>query len=245
MPRPELNWSPCAAPPPLGSGGIHVWAFPIEPEPDELNRLAAHLSPEEMDRANQFRFPRLRERYIAGRGRLRLLLGRYLEFEPAQLRFDFTPRGKPLLSQSGIHFNLAHSNELALLAITKAAPVGVDLELIRPMPDGLEIARRFFAAGEVAGFDKVTANARDEAFFNLWTRKEAWLKATGDGISESLSKVELTFRAGEIPRVLAIDGDVSAAEEWSLHHLQPANGFVGALAIPCRDVRLNCWAITN
>jgi 4'-phosphopantetheinyl transferase len=140
-----------------------------------------------------------------------------------------------------LHFNLAHSGELALLALTRAGEVGVDVERIRPMPDALELAARFFSPREVAALQTVPPDDANAAFFRLWTRKEAWLKATGEGIAESLARVEVTCRAEEACRVVAIGGDAAAAAEWSLHSLEPAAGCLGALAIRRRDVRLRCW----
>ena len=112
------------------------------------------------------------------------------------------------------------------------------------MPNALEIAERFFSAGEIAALKTVPPAAREEAFFRLWTRKEAWLKATGDGIAESLSKIEVAFLHDEPPGVRAIGGDAEAARAWSICSLNPAPGFVGAVAIPARDVKLSCWRAT-
>jgi 4'-phosphopantetheinyl transferase len=121
--------------------------------------------------------------------------------------------------------------------------VGVDVERIRPMRDADRIAERFFSAREAEAFCKVPPAEQDAAFFSLWTRKEAWLKATGDGISESLSKFEVTFLPEDEPRVLAIAGDTAAGAAWSLCALNPASGFVGALAVQHRGVQLQCWCV--
>jgi len=241
MPLPEINWPAAPDSPRLRESEVHVWAFALDVPPERISALATTLSTDERQRAEQFRFPRLRERFIVGRGGMRAILARYTGSDPSRLQFSYSLRGKPRLTDSALEFNLAHSDELALLAVTDSVPVGVDVELIRPMPDGLDIARRFFAASEVAAFADVPTDAHDEAFFNLWTRKEAWLKATGDGISESLSKVEFTFRPGDTARVVAIDGNPRAAVEWSLSELQPAVGFTGAVALRVGEIRLNCW----
>ncbi|MSU58568.1 MAG: 4'-phosphopantetheinyl transferase superfamily protein [Pedosphaera sp.] len=226
------------APGALADGEIHVWVFGLDAPPEKISALAATLSADERERAGQYRFGQLRERFTVGRGRLRAVLGGYLARAPADLEFGYTARGKPTLKDEGIHFNLAHSDDLALLAVTRVAPVGVDLERIRRMPDAVAIAKRFFARREVAALADLPAAAQDEGFFNLWTRKEAWLKATGDGITASLAKVEFTFRPGERARVVAIDGDAGAAAGWSLFTLQPAAGFVGALAIHATEVEV-------
>lgn len=244
MTKPGINWPPPPAEVRLSANEVHVWAVALALPPAEIDALARLLSAEERHRAQQFKFPHLRHRFIVGRAALRSLLGRYLERAPAGLEFDYTARGKPELTGPGAgqwHFNLAHSHDLALIAVTQAAAVGVDVERIRPMPDAVGIAERFFSPRELAALRGVAPAARDAAFFRLWTRKEAWLKATGDGISESLSKIEVAFLREETPRVVAIAGDATAAEAWSLCALNPADGFVGALAMACREVRLHTW----
>jgi 4'-phosphopantetheinyl transferase len=239
-----VNWPPSSTELPLETRAVHVWAVPLDPAPEQIASLATVLSTDELERAEKFRFPQLRNRYVVARGSLRMLLGRYLQRDPAVLEFSYSSRGKPALKGQGaepLHFNLAHSHELALIAVTRAAPVGVDVERIRPMRDADRIAERFFSAREAEAFRKVPAAEQDAAFFSLWTRKEAWLKATGDGISESLSKFEVTFLPAAEPRVLAIAGDPAAGAAWSLCALKPACGFIGALAVECRSIRIQSW----
>jgi 4'-phosphopantetheinyl transferase len=239
-----INWPAPPAALYLDSQAVHVWAAPLDRSAEQIASLAKVLSTDELERAEKFRFPHLRNRYIAARGSLRVLLGRYLHRDPTALEFSYSSRGKPALKGQGtesLHFNLAHSHDLALIAVTRAAPVGVDVERIRPMRDADQIAGRFFSAREAEAFRNVPVAEQDTAFFSLWTRKEAWLKATGDGISESLSKFEVTFLPAAEPRVLAIGGDAAAGAAWSLSALNPAAGFVGALAMQCRGVRLQCW----
>jgi 4'-phosphopantetheinyl transferase len=241
-----INWAP---PPPacwtaLTENEVHVWAAALDLAPEKLAWLAAALSPDELARAERFRFPQLRTRFTAARGQLRKLLGQYLQLDPASLEFAYTARGKPGLAGAAagrLHFNLAHSQDLALIAVTRLAPLGVDVEKIRPMPDALAIAERFFSTAERAAFETLPSAAHDVAFFHLWTRKEAWLKATGDGIAESLSKIEVAFLPGEPARVRAIAGDAAAGDAWSLCELNPAGGFVGAVAIPSRQAAFECW----
>jgi 4'-phosphopantetheinyl transferase len=242
-----INWPPSPAELLLNPRAVHVWAVPLDLSPKKIARLATVLSADELERADKFRFPHLRSRYVAARGSLRVLLGRFLQRDPVTLEFNYSSRGKPALKGQGtelLHFNLAHSHELALIAITRAAPVGVDVERIRPMRDADRIADRFFSAREAEAFRSVPAAEQDAAFFSLWTRKEAWLKATGDGISESLSKFEVTFLPGDEPRVVAIAGDASAGAMWSLSALNPASGFVGTLAVQCQGIRIQCWSVS-
>jgi 4'-phosphopantetheinyl transferase len=241
-----INWPESTGEPHLQPQAVHIWAAPLDLATEQIGDLESLLSPDELERADKFRFPHLRNRYVAARGSLRVLLGRYLERDPAAVEFYYSSRGKPELKGQGVeqlHFNLAHSHDIALIAITRAAPVGVDVERIRPMRDADRIAERFFSAREAEAFCNVPAAEQDTAFFSLWTRKEAWLKATGDGISESLSKFEVTFLPAAEPRVLAIAGDPVAGAAWSLFALNPVSGFVGALALQHRDVQPQCWCV--
>lgn len=241
-----INWPPSPAELHLEPQAVHVWAVPLDLASEQIASLATVLSTDELERAEKFRFPHLRNRFIAARGSLRALLGRYLHRDPAALEFGYSSRGKPALKGQGatqLHFNLAHSHELALIAVACAVPVGVDAERIRPMRDADRIAERFFSAREAETFRSVPATEQDAAFFSLWTRKEAWLKATGDGISESLSKFEVTFLPADEPRVLAIAGDTAAGAAWSLCALNPASGYVGALAMQRRSARPQCWCV--
>ena len=239
-----INWPPPSACLQVGADEVQVWVVALDLPANETARLERLLSGEERQRANQFKLPHLRERYTVARATLRRILGSHLDCDPAILEFEYTPRGKPFLAGHAaghLHFNLAHSAELALIAVTQLAPLGVDVEHVRPMPEALGIAERFFSERELEVLQGLATEARDAAFFSLWTRKEAWLKATGEGISESLAKVEMAFLPNETPRVLAIAGDAGAAADWSLLPLSPTAGFVGALAIPHREVRLKCW----
>jgi 4'-phosphopantetheinyl transferase len=237
-PSPPTQWS-------LGDGEIHVWAGSLQATAAGTLTSARVLSRDEEARAGRFRFERDRDRFIVGRGLLRTLLAVYLDGDPSRLKFDYGPNGKPALSEfarsHGVHFNLAHSEDLLLVAVTLTWEIGVDVERIRPFADAEGIARRFFSQREWEGLRSLTDAQKPPAFFRLWTRKEAWLKATGDGISDSLGQVEVSFLAGEPARLLSLPGSPEVVHNWSLRELVPAPGFVGALAVPTQDMRLNCW----
>jgi 4'-phosphopantetheinyl transferase len=238
----KILWPPAPANLRLRENEVHVWAAPLDVVADVLTNLADTLFPEEKERAAKFKFEKHRNRFSAGRGWLREILGRYLQIGPAELRFTYSANGKPTLSQefasAGIYFNLAHSEDLALFAITRVGPVGVDAECIREIENVEELVTRFFSPRENELFQKLSAEEKPTAFFNLWTRKEALLKATGEGLTGGLNRVEVSFLKGEPARLLAISGDTKKATEWTLQELSPANGFIGALAIQARDVRI-------
>ncbi|MGE5138512.1 MAG: 4'-phosphopantetheinyl transferase family protein, partial [Rudaea sp.] len=210
-----------------------------------LARFAATLSPPELERAARFHFERLRQRFIAGRGLLRALLGRYLKVEPGQIEFGYGSAGKPMLltprPEMALHFNLAHTDDLALLAFTRLGPVGVDVERVRSLDDVTGLVSRFFSAREHAAFASLPEAQQPAAFFNLWTRKEAWLKATGEGIAHSLHLVEVSFLPREPTRLLAVPEPLSQGRPWTLLDLRPAAGFAAALAIAAAAPKLRCW----
>jgi 4'-phosphopantetheinyl transferase len=200
-----------------------------------MAQAASLLAPGEAERAARFRFEGGRHRAIAGRGQLRAVLGRCLGADPAALEFSYGPHGKPALagvwSGSGWHFNLAHSADLALLAVTRSGPVGVDVERLRPLADAGQLVSRFFSPREDAAFRPLPEDRKAAAFFRLWTRKEAWLKATGEGIAHSLDRVEVSFLPGEPARFLSLPEGPAALSRWRLHDLDCAPGFVAALAV--------------
>jgi 4'-phosphopantetheinyl transferase len=240
-----IHWPARAGAPPLAGNEIHVWATTLSAPSETISEFAAILSSDETARAGKFKFEKHQNRFIAGRGALRKILGPYLRANPANLRFTESTNGKPVLAEdfagTGIHFNLAHSDDLALVAVTRLGAVGVDVERIRPVNEMDHLVARFFSPRENEAFQKVAEKEKPPAFFNLWTRKEALLKATGEGITRSLSLVEVSFLPGEPARLLAIAGDASKAASWNLSELSPATGFTGALAIQARDMDVQCW----
>jgi len=230
-----ILWPTRSDAPPLAGNEIHVWATSLGVAPGILENISATLSPDETARANKFKFEKHRNRFIAGRGALRTILAQYLKASPPSLRFSYSENGKPVLAEefagTAIHFNLAHTGELALVAVTRIGVVGVDVESVRPVKDVDALVARFFSPREDELFQKVPEEEKSAAFFNLWTRKEALLKATGEGITRSLSLVEVSFLPGEPARLLGISGDATAGARWTLRELNPAMGFTGAVAV--------------
>ena len=229
----------------LAGDEIHVWCAGLDQLASDLPSFARPLSESERKRADRFQFDRDRNRFIVRHGLLRMILGRYLKIEPARVAFAYESRGKPLLSgPAGVppfHFNLSHSNGLALIAATRQAALGVDAEQVRFVPEADQIAAKFFSPRESAMLNAIPADQKMEAFFNCWTRKEAYLKATGEGIADALPRIEVSLTLGQPARLLKISGDALAASLWTLSALAPAPGFVGALAIKAGRLKLACW----
>lgn len=222
---------------------VHIWAASLDRTPGESERLRALLSEDELERAARFKFDMLARRFIAGRGILRSLIGAYIQMAPADLRFRYDA-GKPSLATqppAPLHFNLAHADDLAIYAVTRSSPVGIDVERVAPLPDATDIAANYFAPGEIRRL--ATAHDTAESFYRCWTRKEAFVKALGDGLAYDLDRFEVTLAAGDPARLLSVEDDAAEAAAWSLQHLDPAEGFVGALAVrgPLADIVCRTW----
>jgi 4'-phosphopantetheinyl transferase len=174
-----------------------------------------------------------RVQFVAARSALRSILGRYVGRPAEEVRFLLGPVGKPSLADasSPLFFNLSHSREVALVAVTRCGEIGVDVEHVRDMATRDAMAERFFHPNEVATLRSLAPGARAAGFFNAWTRKEAFLKATGKGISYGIDRVEVTLTPGDSPRVLGVDGSRTEAAAWSLGVFTPAAEYVGAVAM--------------
>lgn len=229
----------------LAKNEVHVWRVNLDLPVEQIQELAKTLSADEQLRADRFYFEQHRQRFMVGRGILRTILGRYLGIEPDQLQFDYSSRGKPSLAEScagnRVRFNLSHSQGLALYGFTQSRQIGIDLEYLRPMPDAEQIAQRFFSAGEYAVISALPPDKKQRAFFRGWTGKEAYLKATGDGLAGSLDQIEVCLTPGEPARLLSIKGDSQAASGWSLYNVTPASDYIGTLAVKGHNWHLVCW----
>lgn len=212
-----------------------------------MQQLAQTLTPDERLRVERFHFERDRQRFIVGRGILRMILGQYLGLEPGRLQFCYGPHGKPALAgtftgQTGrLCFNLAHSQNLALYAVTCEREIGVDIEYIRAISEADQITARFFSAQESAVWLSLPPDQRQAAFFNCWTRKEAYIKALGDGLAQPLAGFDVSLAPGEAAGLLSIGGDRQAAAPWSIQTLAPAPGYAAALAVKGHGWQLKCW----
>lgn len=218
---------------------IELWTWPLEWSASEIAVASAHLSEPEATRAARFIRARDRDRFIAGRARLREILGEYLGQPPASVDIRVDDDNKPYvpLRAGGLplHFNLAHSQGFAVLAVSRELPVGVDVELIRPISEGIT---RFFSDSEQAALAALAPEDWPRGFFQCWTRKEAFVKALGRGLLIPLKDFDVTLAPGEPPLVLRYMADPDAPRRWALRHLEFGAGFIGALAIPAENRRL-------
>jgi 4'-phosphopantetheinyl transferase len=214
----------------LGANEVHVWAVPLQGDPE---RFAGLLSRAEQQRLDRFHFADHRRRYQIGHGALRLILGAYLGIDPAAVEFAQGPRGKPYLASKGPYFNLSHSGKLALIGLA-SHEIGLDVEKVRHLESLTEIARKHFSPTEFAALSALEGDARELAFYRCWTRKEAYIKAIGEGLSMPLDIFDVSLC--EQPQFLACRDGKEDPSRWSMLDVSPGPDFVGAAALRARDV---------
>jgi 4'-phosphopantetheinyl transferase len=239
-------WQTPAQPPTLRDNQVHIWRANLGLPTLEIERLTNLLSTDEIARANKFRFVQHRSRFIAARGILRQLLGNYLDTSPRSLIFTYSDRGKPQLATDiSLQFNISHSQEHALFGFTLNHLIGVDIEYQRAMPDALKIAQRFFSLREYKMLEEVALEQQPKLFFQLWTAKEAYLKATGTGLSASLNTVEIALNQTKSLYLSSLKKDTIM--NWSLYSCTPATDYAAAIAINAQIPvqHLNFWHWSN
>ncbi len=224
---------------------VQVWRVDLDAICNEELRWQKSLSPDEQKRAGRFHFARDRQRFIAARSVLRMILGSYLKINPAALIFSYSKKGKPSLALAhtgnNIMFNASHSHGTALLAFDRGREIGVDVEQIRQDFDPAAIAQRFFSVAEQQELAGVPADDKVEAFFRCWTRKEAYIKATGDGLSLPLSQFDVALGRSEENALLATRPDPGERERWLLREVPAGSGYVAAVCVEGKDWKLKHW----
>jgi 4'-phosphopantetheinyl transferase len=232
----------------LSSDEVHVWRVSLDQSQATIERLKRLLATDELAKAGRFRFAKDRNQFIIGRGLLRVLLGRYLACVPAQIHFRYSSYGKPSLedgTQAGLQFNLSHSHQMALLAFACDRNVGVDIEYMRPDVEFEQLAQHFFSPTECAVLLDMAPALRKETFYNCWTRKEAYIKARGEGLSMPLDLFDVSLRPGEPAALLQCRENPAEVARWSLHALMPGEQYAAALAVEKTrehtEQRILCW----
>ncbi|HEV7371697.1 4'-phosphopantetheinyl transferase family protein [Arenibaculum sp.] len=234
------HWVPARGVAPLDEGVVDVWRVAMPAWRHSLGALAVHLDADERQRAAAFHFEKDRNSFVLARGVLRHLLGRYLAVPAAAVRIGTGGHGKPEV-EGPLEFNLSHSGELVLMAFALRRRVGIDVERVEARIDPLGLARGFFAPGEVATLEALPQERRLDAFFACWSRKEAWLKVTGTGLSFPLRDFEVGLEAGSVDALHSVEGSQDAALRWQVSDLEVGSGYRAALATEGRGARLRLW----
>ena len=244
--RPDAQWE--SPPQPLvvlQEDSIHVWRIPLNPSAPRLKAAGKILTQDETRRADRFLRAEHGHRFTTARAALRTLLAGYLDAQSGDLCLEQGQYGKPHLAgehaDSRIQFNVSHSGELALAAFCLDAPIGIDIEQNRPRPDMLKIAKRFFAKQEVDTLLCIEPEHQQAAFYTCWTRKEAYIKARGDGLHHPLKGFQVSLAPEDPPALLHADGEPQDGP-WTLYTLFPGDGYTGALAAQGPSRQISCFA---
>ncbi len=233
----------------LSDGEVHVWRASLDVPASRLRYLLDTLSADERSRHERFHFQKDRNHFAVARGFLRAVLGRYLRREPARLAFEYGPQGKPSLKTNtrggeASHtpaFNLSHSGGIALLALATRGEVGVDVEFMRDQISTDELAERFFSRQEAATLRALPKEIRRTSFFKCWTRKEAFIKAKGGGLSIPLDQFDVTFAPDAQPALLRTAWNPDEPSHWSMYALDPGEHYAAALATQGEALQVKCW----
>jgi 4'-phosphopantetheinyl transferase len=224
---------------------VQVWRVDLEAIRAQEARWQQVLSSDELIRAARFHFSRDRQRFVAARALLRTILAGYLRTDPKDVSFSYSKKEKPFLGPvhagGDVTFNISHSGEVALLAFTRGREVGVDVEQVRRDFDLEAIARRFFSAHEHTQLAALPAEDKADAFFRCWTRKEAYIKATGDGLSLPLSQFDVSLGCGETNALLATRPDGDGSPPWRIREVPAGPGYIAAVCVRGQDWKLNDW----
>ncbi len=230
----------------LGEDSVHLWRVDLDALAGEESRWSGMLAEDERVRAARFHFQLDRQHFIAGRAWLRRVIAAYLETDPKDLTFVYSEKNKPSLGgahiDTGLSFNISHSGGIALFAFTRHRQVGVDVEHIRHDFETASIAARFFSQREQEQLASLPLDQRHEAFFRCWTRKEAYIKATGDGLSLPLSQFDVSIAPDDQNALLATRPHKLETKRWSLRDVQVKAGYCGALCVSGTGWKLVGWS---
>jgi len=221
------------AAPNIPAGVARVWHWPLDVSALEVADLKKVLSPDEMERAERYRFDQHRNEFILTRAVLRMVLASHTAQSPESLSFDYSAQGKPALKNGppDLRFNVSHTEGLAVLALVREREIGVDAEKIRAQPDAQKLAKRFFSAREQLFLGKLSGDELQRAFFRCWTRKEAYIKAKGEGLSIPLHAFDVSLEEDQPAALVGTRPDPTEAGRWTLYDLSVGQGYAAALTV--------------
>ncbi len=239
------NWNEPPSEIILHNNDVHIWKASLNVNSDKITTLKSILSNDEIDKADRFVFGRDQRRFIVARGLLRIILGRYLMVKPKKIKFIYNDYGKPALSykfhKRKLHFNISHSNELVVFAITNKGRIGIDIENVHSMKDIEQIIERFFSIEEQEEFKTLPKYCQEQVFFKCWTRKEAFIKACGQGLTLPLNKFTVSVIPSEPARLKYIDNEIDKVDSWTMKEVIPIAGYVGTVVVEGNSYIFHFW----
>jgi 4'-phosphopantetheinyl transferase len=244
----HLSWPASSETPSLSDDEVHVWCASLEIRPSQVKTMKHILSADELSRAGRYYFQKDRDHFIAARGILRTILGRYVDKNPEDLRFCCGPNGKPALegeTEGKFRFNVSRSHGLSLFAVTLNRSAGVDLEYIRPDLLAGDLAEQILSPRELLAFKALLEHERPRAFFTEWTRKEAYLKAQGWGLSADFKQFEVVPEFGSSVESCMMNGSIRDESPWLLMDLAVSPEYAAALVVEGHDLQLKCLQWEN
>jgi 4'-phosphopantetheinyl transferase len=219
----------------LPANGVHLWRVLLNHSSERTAHLLEVLSPDEREKAARFHFDKDRNQFVQARAALRFILSEYLRADPQTLEFSYGPQGKPSLANghadNSLRFNLSRRDGLALIAVTRGREIGVDVELIRDDMPVFEIAETSFSEAELATLRSLPEGLRAVGFYNCWTRKEAYVKARGEGLSFPLKQFDVSLTPGAAAQLIHVRDDLDEVDRWTLQEIPVGEGYVAALAV--------------
>ncbi|MFN2578088.1 MAG: 4'-phosphopantetheinyl transferase superfamily protein [Pyrinomonadaceae bacterium] len=243
----QQTWKPGPLAPVIWQNEVHVWRARLDVAWSWT--LDEALCLDDRARADRFKFESDRRRFCVGRASLRLILSRYLKTKPGRLQLETSEFGKPFFADKklagGLHFNLSHSNQLALIAITRDREVGVDVEYMRSDFATDEVADHFFSPAEVQQFREVPAESKTQSFFNCWTRKEAYIKARGEGLYCPLNQFDVSLSPGAPATLLESRVDPSDTQQWRFRDIAAGDRYAATVATDRACSRLVLWDLNE
>ncbi len=219
----------------LAENEVHIWQLKLPQQDNLILQSFGLLSGDEIIRAGKYKFSEDHNNFIASRGVLRIIIGKYLDVQPENIKFSYTSYGKPFLSITeypiGLNFNLSDTKGLVLYAFTLINEIGIDVEHLHEIKDMEAVAARFFSVNEVQRLKQVALEKRDDAFLSCWTLKEAYIKAIGEGLSCPLDQFEMAFNEEEMPALLLAKWDKNEKERWKMYRVQSPEGYIASMAV--------------
>jgi 4'-phosphopantetheinyl transferase len=219
----------------LNSNDVHIWTITLDNPPLPITELTSFLSEDEQKKSDRYKFDTDRNKFIICRGMLRMILSKYINTDPKSLNFEYTDKGKPSLTNSELSFNLSHAENLAVYGITMNKNIGIDIEYLQKKSSFEDIAKRFFLPQEYAQIKQLPEQDKSRAFFYIWTGKEAYFKATGEGISAGLDQIEISLNDQEKPEIIKIKNDREITTNWQIFNLKLPPDYIGKIVVKSTD----------